>query len=126
MYREIDVESDDEALYQSKRSSQIKRDQHSSLPDLIESLSGSSNPNNISQNSDHIELPSPTSSVSTNAALSSISSITTDSKRKGNNRIQSSGGASSSPNVTPKSPRKTVKILLIINNIFQSHFFSGF
>ena len=42
-YREIDIESDDETLYQSKRSSQIKRDQHSSLPDLTETLNDSNN-----------------------------------------------------------------------------------
>jgi hypothetical protein len=83
MYREIDVESDDETLYQSKRSSHIKRDQHSSLPDLTESLTDSSNINDISQISDHIEPSSSTSSVSTTAILSPTSPITMDSKRKG-------------------------------------------
>jgi len=36
--REIDIESEDEALYQSKRSSQKRPDQHSSLPDLTEAI----------------------------------------------------------------------------------------
>jgi hypothetical protein len=36
--REIDIESDDEVLYQSKRSSQKKPDQHLSLPDLSDGL----------------------------------------------------------------------------------------
>jgi len=128
IYREIDVESDDETLYQSKRSSQIKRDQHSSLPDLTESLNDSNNTNDISQISDQIEPSSSTSSVSTTAILSPTSPITIDTKRKsklekieisswlfffiGNSRAQSSGGAASSPNVTPKSPRKMVKFFM--------------
>ncbi|CAF1047410.1 unnamed protein product [Adineta ricciae] len=109
---EINVESDDETLYQSKRSSQIKRDQHSSLPDLTESIDDSNNPNDISQISDHIEPSSSTSSVSTTAMLSPTSPIKINSKRKktisllGNDRPPSAGGVSSSPNVTPKSPRK--------------------
>jgi hypothetical protein len=82
IYREIDVESDDETLYQSKRSSQIKRDQHSSLPDLTESLNDSNNTNDISQISDQIEPSSSTSSVSTTAILSPTSPITIDTKRK--------------------------------------------
>jgi hypothetical protein len=82
-YREIDVESDDETLYQSKRSSQIKRDQHSSLPDLTESLTDSNNINDISQISDHIEPSSSTSSVSTTAMLSPTSPAKMESKRKG-------------------------------------------
>ena len=84
-HREIDVESDDETLYQSKRSSQIKRDQHSSLPDLTESLNDSNNTNDISQISDHIEPSSSTSSVPTSAMLSPTSPINIDSKRKGIN-----------------------------------------
>ena len=80
--REIDVESDDETLYQSKRSSQIKRDQHSSLPDLTESLNDSTSTNDISQISDHIDPSSPTSSASTSTILSPISPIPMDSKRK--------------------------------------------
>jgi hypothetical protein len=78
-FREIDIESDDETLYQSKRSSQIKCDQHSSLPDLTESLTSSTN---TSQISDHIEPSSSTSSVSTSAILSPISPIKINSKRK--------------------------------------------
>ncbi|UJR22517.1 hypothetical protein I4U23_025567 [Adineta vaga] len=103
---EINVESDDETLYLSKRSSQIKRDQHSSLPDLTESLTDSNNPNNISEISDHIEPSSSTSSISTTAMLSPTSPIKINSKRKSNDRPPSAGGVSSSPNVTPKSPRK--------------------
>lgn len=80
--REIDVESDDETLYQSKRSSQIKRDQHSSLPDLTESLNDSNSTNDISQISDQIEPSSSASSVSTSTMLSPISPIPMDSKRK--------------------------------------------
>ncbi len=78
VFIEIDVESDDETLYQSKHSSQIKRDQHSSLPDLTESLTGSTN---TSQISDHIEPSSSTSSVSTSAISSPISPIKINSKR---------------------------------------------
>ncbi|CAF0742387.1 unnamed protein product [Adineta steineri] len=103
---EIDVESDDETLYQSKRSSQIKRDQHSSLPDLTETLTDTKNTKNINQISDHIVPSSSTSSVSTIAMLSPISPVKLDSKRKNNNRTQSAGGMPSSPNVTPKSARK--------------------
>jgi hypothetical protein len=77
------------------------------LPDLIESLNDSNNTNDISQISDHIEpSSSSTSSVSTTAILSPTSPIAIDTKRKSNSRAQSSGGATSSPNVTPKSPRK--------------------
>lgn len=83
VHREIDVESDDETLYQSKRSSQIKRDQHSSLPDLTDSLNDSNNTNDISQISDHIEPSSSTSSVPTSAILSPTSPMAIDSKRKG-------------------------------------------
>jgi hypothetical protein len=77
------VESDDETLYQSKRSSQIKRDQHSSLPDLTESLTGNDNINDISQISDHIEPSSSASSVSTTAILSPTSPTKTETKRMG-------------------------------------------
>ena len=69
LYREIEIESDDETLYQSKRSSQIKRDQHSSLPDLTETLDDDNNILNSDENSDHIQ-PSP---VPTNALLSPTS-----------------------------------------------------
>ncbi|CAF4061050.1 unnamed protein product [Rotaria sp. Silwood2] len=102
---EIDVESDDETLYQSKRSSQIKRDQHSSLPDLTESLT-SSNKSNISPISDHSEPSSSASSISTTTMLSPTSPIKMDSKRKISDRPQSTGGTPTSPNITPKSPRK--------------------
>jgi hypothetical protein len=88
IHREIEVESDDETLYQSKRSSQIKRDQHSSLPDLTESLTDSNSAHDNSQNSDNIEPPSPTSSISTMAILSPIFPIKPDSKRKSMNRIK--------------------------------------
>ena len=86
VYREIDVESDDETLYQSKRSSQIKRDQHSSLPDLTESLTDGNNISDMTQISDHIQPSSSNSSVSTTAILSPTSPIKTDSKRKGMKR----------------------------------------
>lgn len=59
------MESDDEALYQSKRSSQIKRDQHSSLPDLTETINEKSNSNPPSSSS--------TSSISTSNLLSPTS-----------------------------------------------------
>jgi hypothetical protein len=121
--REIDIESDDETLYQSKRSSQIKRDQHLSLPDLTETHVNSNNTYNNSENSDHIQPSSSTSSVSTNPLISSMSP---DSKQKSINREkfrkkilivsilvterpQSAGSSHSSSNVTPKSPRKTVR-----------------
>ena len=77
------MESDDETLYQSKRSSQIKRDQHSSLPDLTESLTDDNNINDISQTSDHIEPSLSTSSVSTIATLPPSMPIAINSKRKG-------------------------------------------
>ncbi|CAF1530944.1 unnamed protein product [Rotaria sp. Silwood1] len=102
---EIDVESDDETLYQSKRSLQIKRDQHSSLPDLTESLT-SSNTTNISPISDRSEPSSSASSISTTTMLSPTSPIKTDSKRKASDRPQSTIGTPTSPNITPKSPRK--------------------
>ncbi|CAF0821417.1 unnamed protein product [Rotaria sordida] len=103
---EIDVESDDETLYQSKRSSQIKRDQHSSLPDLTESLASSNNAHDLSQISDHSEHSSSRSSVSTTTVLSPTSPIKMNSKRKSSDQPQSAGGTPTSPNVTPKSPRK--------------------
>ncbi|CAF4961981.1 unnamed protein product, partial [Rotaria sp. Silwood1] len=102
---EIDVESDDETLYQSKRSLQIKRDQHSSLPDLTESLT-SSNTTNISPISDRSEPSSSASSISTTTMLSPTSPIKKDSKRKASDRPQSTIGTPTSPNITPKSPRK--------------------
>lgn len=82
--REIEVESDDETLYQSKRASQIKRDQHSSLPDLTESLSNSNSTYKTSENSDHIQVSSSstTSSVSTTALLSPKSPTELTSKSK--------------------------------------------
>jgi hypothetical protein len=69
LYREIEIESDDETLYQSKRSSQIKRDQHSSLPDLTETLDDDNNTLNNDENSDHIQP----SSAPTNSLLSPTS-----------------------------------------------------
>jgi hypothetical protein len=76
--REIEIESDDETLYQSKRSSQIKRDQHSSLPDLTETLANSNKAYNTSENSDHAQSSSSTSS----ALLSPKSPIESKSKSK--------------------------------------------
>jgi hypothetical protein len=124
--REIEIESDDETLYQSKRSSQKKRDQHSSLPDLSETLANSNNTYNNSEHSDDIIPSSTTSSVSTTALLSPASPIQSDSKQNSMNkekmrnkilitfildteRLQSTSGNHSSPNLTPKSPRKTVR-----------------
>ncbi|CAF2522711.1 unnamed protein product [Rotaria sp. Silwood2] len=98
---EIDIESDDETLYQSKRSSQIKRDQHSSLPDLTETLVNSNNVYESSENSNHSELASE-SPVSTNPLMSSASPNKLDSKRKNIERPQSA----SSNQSTPKSQRK--------------------
>jgi hypothetical protein len=131
LFREIEIESDDETLYQSKRSSQIKRDQHSSLPDLTETLSNSSKTTyNNSENSDHIEPSSSTSSVSTTALLSPKSPIELNIKSKsiinetvrkkiliifilGAERPQSAGGNNSSPNVTPKTSRKMVRKIVL-------------
>ncbi|CAF2134312.1 unnamed protein product [Rotaria magnacalcarata] len=104
--REIDVESDDETLYQSKRSSQIKRDQHSSLPDLTESITSSNSTSEINQISDHSEPSSSTSSISAIVNSSSTASHKKNSKRKGSDRPQSAGGSSGSPDVTPKSARR--------------------
>ena len=65
-FREIEVESDDEALYQSKRSSQMKREQHSSLPDLTETLANSNTTfNNINSNHMQQSIQSPTDLSST-------------------------------------------------------------
>ncbi|CAF4985884.1 unnamed protein product, partial [Rotaria magnacalcarata] len=63
---EIVIESDDETLYQSKRTSQKKRDQHLSLPDLTEKIPNSDNAYNNSEHSNDIEPSSSTSSISTN------------------------------------------------------------
>ncbi|CAF0764190.1 unnamed protein product [Adineta ricciae] len=110
---QIEVESDDETLYQSKRSSQIKRDQHTSLPDLSESLANDSNTSyNNSETSNHTIPSSINSSVSTMALTSPTSPTRSDSKQIDTNheRTQSIGastGQPSSPNATPKSPRKT-------------------
>jgi hypothetical protein len=76
------VESDDETLYQSKRASLIKREQHSSLPDLTETLSNSTNTFHTSEHSDQILPSSSTSSVSTTAVLSPKSFIDSPSKSK--------------------------------------------
>jgi len=125
-YREIEIESDDETLYQSKRSSQIKRDQHSSLPDLKETLSKSNTTHNTGENS----APIQPSSVSTTALVSHKSPAESNSKSKSINKEknknkmliifilvieppQSAGGNHSSPNLTPKSPRKTVRRLRV-------------
>jgi hypothetical protein len=82
--REIEIESDDETLYQSKRSSQIKRDQHSSLPDLTETLANSKTTYNTSDKSNHIKPSSSTSSVSTTTStiLSPKSPVELISKQK--------------------------------------------
>lgn len=133
------MESDDETLYQSKRSSQIKRDQHSSLPDLTESLTDGTLPTDLNQPSDHIEPSSSTSSVSTTAMLSPTSPIKIDSKRKstprrleshehlrivlGNDRAQSASTIPSSPSLTPKSPRKMVRNTDAHAHIQSSRFF---
>ncbi|CAF4971244.1 unnamed protein product, partial [Rotaria socialis] len=105
--REIDVESDDETLYQSKRSSQIKRDQHSSLPDLTESITNSTSTSEINQISDHSEPSSSTSSISAIANSSSTTPHKKNSKRKNSERPQSVGGSSASPDATPKSARRS-------------------
>jgi len=81
--REIEIESDDETLYQSKRASQIKREQHSSLPDLTETLSNSNIKYNNSETSDHIES---SSSVSTTGLLLPKSPIELNSKSKSINK----------------------------------------
>jgi len=83
LFREIEIESDDETLYQSKRASQIKREQHSSLPDLTETLSNSNTKYNNNETSDHIES---SSSISTTALLSPKSPIELNSKSKSINK----------------------------------------
>lgn len=83
LFREIVIESDDETLYQSKRASQIKRDQHLSLPDLIETLANSNNTYHNSPNSNDIPpSSSSTSSVSTNVVITPSSSSQVDLKTK--------------------------------------------
>lgn len=94
---EIEVESDDETLYQSKRSSQIKRDQHSSLPDLTESITEKTTSNPPSSSS--------TSSISNSNLLSPISSKKFRIRRK--NGEQSPTGLPIPTNLTPKSPRRS-------------------
>ena len=61
--REIEVESEDETLYQSKRSSQRRRDQHSSLPDLTEPLPSSNDAYEETQTVDGIEPSASVSSI---------------------------------------------------------------
>ena len=73
--REIEVESDDETLYQSKRSSQIKRDQHSSLPDLTEAIADQPSPTL------NREL-APSSSISSSVLLSPISPHPSESSKR--------------------------------------------
>ncbi|UJR26562.1 hypothetical protein I4U23_007883 [Adineta vaga] len=128
---EIEVESDDETLYQSKRSSQIKRDQHSSLPDLTEPLANNTiTTYSNSENSDHTVPSSTNSSVSTTALASPTSPTVPNLNQKSmiddgervkdfemqisfidilvNERAPSAGSSQHpSPNATPKSPRKT-------------------
>lgn len=133
-FREIEIESDDETVYQSKRSSQIKRDQHSSLPDLSETLSnGQTTSNNSEHSNQNIPTPSSTTStVSTNVFSSTKSPIqlhikptskTTETLHgdienvfTGMDRPQSAGANQSSPNVTPKTPRRMVRMMQIIQN----------
>ncbi|CAF0955670.1 unnamed protein product [Rotaria magnacalcarata] len=100
---EIVIESDDETLYQSKRTSQKKRDQHLSLPDLTEKIPNSDNAYNNSEHSNDIEPSSSTSSISTNPLMSPSSPTKLDIKTKSIERPQSAGGNQS----TPKSQRKT-------------------
>ncbi|CAF2087571.1 unnamed protein product [Rotaria magnacalcarata] len=100
---EIVIESDDETLYQSKRTSQKKRDQHLSLPDLTEKIPNSDNAYNNSEHSNDIEPSSSTSSISTNPLMSPSSPTKLDIKTKNIERPQSAGGNQS----TPKSQRKT-------------------
>ncbi|CAF1233926.1 unnamed protein product [Adineta steineri] len=108
---EIEIESDDETLYQSKRSSQIKRDQHSSLPDLTETLPNNINTyNNNNENADHTVPSSAVSSISTTTLVSPTPSTKSDSKQKDNEP---------SPNATPKSPRKSISMSIPSNIYFQ-------
>ncbi|CAF4846585.1 unnamed protein product [Rotaria sp. Silwood1] len=100
---EIDIESEDETLYQSKRSSQIKRDQHLSLPDLTETLANSNNTYESSENYNQSEPSSSMSSVSTNPLTSPTYPNKLYSKQKSTERPQSA----SSNQSTPKSQRKT-------------------
>ncbi|CAF3757449.1 unnamed protein product [Rotaria socialis] len=99
---EIVIESDDETLYQSKRTSQKKRDQHLSLPDLTENIPNSDNAYNNSEHSNDIEPSSSTSSVSTNPLMSPSSPTQLDIQTKSIERPQSAGSNQS----TPKSQRK--------------------
>ena len=72
-FREIEIESDDETLYQSRRSLQIRREQHSSLPDLTETLANSNS--TYEENSNHVPSSSPISTVAeTNLVLPTSSS----------------------------------------------------
>ncbi|CAF1104298.1 unnamed protein product [Rotaria sordida] len=113
---EIEIESDDETLYQNKRSSQIKRDQHSSLPDLTETLANSNNTYEISENSNLSSEPSSSvSSVSTNPLISPMSPNKLDSKQKNTERPHSA----SSNQSTPKSQRK-MGIESYISTLFRS------
>lgn len=101
----IEIESDDETLYQSKRASQIKREQHSSLPDLSESITNSTSTFDSNEHSDQIQ---PSSSSSSTIAIVSPKSFVEITKAKSIERPQSAGANLSSPNSTPKSPKKTV------------------
>ena len=117
-------------MYQSKRSSQIKRDQHTSLPYLSESLANDSNTSyNNNETLNHTVPSSTNSSVSTMALTSPTSPTLPDSKQIDTNHertqsISASTGQPSSPNATPKSPRKTVRKL--ISTLCSSHYYHLF
>ncbi|CAF1418105.1 unnamed protein product, partial [Didymodactylos carnosus] len=88
---EIEVESDDETLYHSKRSSQCKRDAHLSLPDLTET--------------DGVEnIESSVSTVVTTTTSNGFKSPLDLRQKKDESQRQSS--SNSSPNSTPKSQKK--------------------
>ena len=86
---EIEVESEDETVYQSKRTSQVKREQHSSLPDLSESHSNASSTYDTGNKPNQIKPSISTSSVSTmsSAILSPRSPNPIISKQKSRKRL---------------------------------------